>query len=266
MAEDFVVVPLACGGTFRFAVAGCGPRPSGCRLWTSSVTLAGAVEAELSTCVPALRGASTGSESLFPLPRRVLELAAGAGVPSIVAAGFGCADVTVSDCEDEALRILRGNVKRFQTFAQEQHPGASSAGNIAARRLDFSDPGHVAECAGATGFDFVLAADCCYEMGAAERLATAVNSLLAPSGLALLADRDRPGCSSTTVRQELCASAARRGLAVEELDVDGYFQRGLDVTGVPKELLSGCVDGRSFLLRIARQPRTSRLLQLDAMD
>lgn len=236
MPNGWVTVPLPQGGSLRFAPAGSGCGSSGCRLWTSSVVLCGALHA--------VRSRLSGL--------RAVELGAGAGAPGLLAARLGCSKVLVSDAGEEPLQVLRGNVKRFQaSLSGKEGEGC----RLDAAALDFTELRHVAACAGAERFDLVLASDCAYEPGKAAQLMAAVSNLLALGGFALVADRNRP-LSGPAVRAQFRAEAERYGLAVEELDPGQSFQEGLAAMGLingAEGLITGCVDGRSFLLRITWQ-------------
>uniref|UniRef100_A0A7S4PW53 Calmodulin-lysine N-methyltransferase n=1 Tax=Alexandrium monilatum TaxID=311494 RepID=A0A7S4PW53_9DINO len=250
---DWTTVPLAWGGSLRFASPGGAARPSGCRLWASAVALCGTLSRLLEP--PAKPPGSP--EGVPRRTLRVLELGAGAGAPGLLAAALGCAEVVVSDAGEEALGLLRGNVRRFRTAAS-----AGAVDRLAATRLDFGSAEELAVLAGR--FDLVLAADCCYERGAAGRLATAVETLLAPSGMALLADRDRPlGGSDGPVRARLRGDLERFGISVDELDASRGFAEGLAIMGVPGDLVTALIDGRSFILRAVRRPP---VVALDEMD
>jgi predicted nicotinamide N-methyase len=121
----------------------------------------------------------------------LIELGCGLGLPALVAARQGFA-VTATDYEEEALEGVRFN-------ADVNGLG----GRVATRILDWRSP----EPMGV--FERVVAADVLYEQHHAATLAAVIDLLLAPQGLALIAD---PGRLKADAFPPACRS---RGLVVE---------------------------------------------------
>ena len=119
------------------------------------------------------------AEALLAAPldgRRVLELGAGLGVPSIVAALRG-ASVLATDWYEEALAFCRANVARAGVA-------------VDTLLVDWFDP--PAEPFAAEPFDLVIGADVLYEPRHATPLAELIRRLVAPGGAAWIADPRRP--------------------------------------------------------------------------
>ena len=103
--------------------------------------------------------------------RRVLELGAGLGLPSLAAA-LGSADVLATDWAEDAVALLRANAERNHV-------------RLRAELARWDEP----ECFGA-GWDLVLAADVLYEQRNADQLLQLLPQLEAHE--ILLAEPGRP--------------------------------------------------------------------------
>jgi predicted nicotinamide N-methyase len=108
--------------------------------------------------------------------RRVVELGAGLGVPSLVAA-LGGADVLATDWYEPSLAFVSHNASRAGVA-------------VATMLVDWREPPAALLAAGP--FDLVMAADVLYEPRNAPPLAALVPRLVAPGGEVLLADPRRP--------------------------------------------------------------------------
>jgi predicted nicotinamide N-methyase len=100
--------------------------------------------------------------------RRVVEIGCGLGLPALVAARRG-ATVVAGDWKIEPLRLLRRSARL-------------SAAALSVVRLDWA---HVPLRG---GFDFCLMADVAYDPAAEGALVAALDAVLAPSGVAWVAD------------------------------------------------------------------------------
>lgn len=120
-----------------------------------------------------------------------VELGCGLGLPALVAARQGFT-VTATDYEEAALEGVRFNAA-----------ANGLEGRVATRILDWRSP----EAFGP--FDRIVAADVLYEQHHAAALAAVIDLLLAPHGLALVAD---PGRLKADAFPPACRS---RGLVVE---------------------------------------------------
>jgi predicted nicotinamide N-methyase len=105
--------------------------------------------------------------------RRAIELGAGLGLPSLVAASVGY-DATATDYYDDALRFVRRNAVR------------NLGRDLATALVDWRSLTD-----GLGRFDLVLAADVLYERPYAPLVARAVVGSLASGGLGLVADPGR---------------------------------------------------------------------------
>jgi predicted nicotinamide N-methyase len=132
--------------------------PYWAEIWPSGVALAEVVDRL------ALRG------------KRVLELGAGLGIPSLVAA-LGAADVLATDWADDAVSLLRDNAVRNGTALRVE-------------RVRWDEPAPLLRDA---PWDVVLAADLLYEERNAEQLLELLPRL---GGDLLLADPGRPFAKS----------------------------------------------------------------------
>lgn len=103
--------------------------------------------------------------------KRIIELGAGVGTVSVVAAAHG-ALVTATDYSDEALHFISYNALRNQVTLTAQH-------------LDWRNVG------GMGHYDLVLAADVLYERRNLLPVMTAIDTLLTPTGSACIADPRR---------------------------------------------------------------------------
>jgi predicted nicotinamide N-methyase len=142
-------------------------------VWPAALALARAVAAE--------RGVGPG--------RRVVEIGCGLGLPSLVAARRG-ASVVAADWKIEPLRLLRRSALLSEV-------------SLSVVQLDWTD----VPLRG--GFDFCLMADVAYDSSAEAALVLALDQLLAPSGLAWLAD------SVNTHRRTLIERLTSAGFSVE---------------------------------------------------
>lgn len=145
--------------------------------------------------------------------RRVLELGCGLAAPGLVAARSGAA-VTLTDVEDEALARAERNARRHRL-------------DVTVRRLRWGEP------AGDLGaaFDVVLGADVTYDARQRAPLVATIEAVLAPGGVAWLADPERITHRDLRVHTRLAVSVLGRfptppGLATsdgsEERDVVLY--------------------------------------------
>jgi predicted nicotinamide N-methyase len=133
--------------------------------------------------------------------RSLIELGCGAGlvVSAAAVAGF---DVVASDYYADALQFARVNANR------------NSGRDIAVRLLDWrAMPSDVGT------FDVVLASDVLYERAYGPLVAAALNTLLAPAGVALMADPGRIG------RDDFLQALGPLGFAVRRKD-DVPFEQG----------------------------------------
>lgn len=122
--------------------------------------------------------------------RRVIELGCALGAPGLTAARAG-ADVLLTDVEPEALELAAANAR-------------ANGLDVATRRLRWGDVPR--DLRGR--FDIVLGADVTYDPHERAPLLATIARLLAPGGLAWLADPER------TSRREL---AHHTSLAIEQL-------------------------------------------------
>lgn len=133
--------------------------------------------------------------------RSLIELGCGAGlvVSAAAVAGF---DVVASDYYADALQFARVNANR------------NSGCDIAVRLLDWrAMPSDVGT------FDVVLASDVLYERAYGPLVASALNTLLAPAGIALMADPGR------IARDDFLGALGPLGLQVRRQD-DMPFEEG----------------------------------------
>jgi predicted nicotinamide N-methyase len=128
--------------------------PYWAEIWPSAITLSSFIADEL---------ALTGS--------RVVEIGAGVGMASVVAAWKG-ASVLVTDYSLEALRFVRYNALKNRVALESQ-------------RLDW----RLVQCR--EQFDLLFAADVLYERVNLLPIVTAIDKLLKPDGVAYLADPRR---------------------------------------------------------------------------
>eukprot|EP00929_Paragymnodinium_shiwhaense_P062077 TRINITY_DN30998_c0_g1_i3.p1 TRINITY_DN30998_c0_g1~~TRINITY_DN30998_c0_g1_i3.p1 ORF type:complete len:248 (+),score=12.89 TRINITY_DN30998_c0_g1_i3:64-807(+) len=247
MADGWVKLPTARGATLRFSEAGASAMPSGCRLWAPAVILCGVLQAELQDTTAL-----------------ILELGAGVGAPGLYAAALGCSNVVLTDVCEKSLNLLSGNVKRFETWHQQNC--SERPPHLRVRPLDF----HNLESAPAAAIadirrcvDIILAGDVCYEPGAPKQLVEAIDVCLSPIGRAYIAYRDRP---ATPVDAELREEAARRSLYLTDLGAADAFASGLAVLGIPQGSISSCVDERTHVVCLRRVDATSTPVGLDQMD
>ncbi len=122
----------------------------------------------------------------WPPSLTALELGCGLGLPGIAALARGLR-VVFSDCDLTALRVARKNAE------------LNGYSNFELLPLDWRCPPE-----GLT-VPVLLASDLVYERRHVEPLAAAIAKLLAPDGICLLTDQDRP--PAEYLREELLANA-----------------------------------------------------------
>ena len=115
--------------------------------------------------------------------RRIVELGAGLGLPSLCAA-IGGADVTATDWYAPAVAFIRHNADR-------------NGAPLRALEVDWRDPPAALM---QTPFDLVIAADVLYETRNVEPLATLIPRLCANDGEVLIADPRRNDASALLER------------------------------------------------------------------
>mmetsp|Transcript_71421 Transcript_71421/g.232070 ORF Transcript_71421/g.232070 Transcript_71421/m.232070 type:complete len:285 (+) Transcript_71421:103-957(+) len=246
-SDTWMVQPLRWGGAIRFAGTGSGPMPSGCRLWAAALALVGALRRLPEAAVAG---------------RCVIELGAGCGLPGVSALPLGCRELVLSDSDEAALWLLRGNLQRCATPSAQICPPEPM---VSAIQLDFCDAMAVQRVVEMPGgqcprlFDVVLASEFVYESGVLQRFVAGVAILLAPGGLALAANRDRP-LAGPKLREQLRDEAAHHSLVVQILpaeDAARLFAEGLAHSGLSQDDVSGSVDPNTFLALITRADRAS---------
>ena len=121
--------------------------------------------------------------------RRVVELGAGLGLPSLAAALRG-ADVLATDWAEDAVTLLRENAARNGIA-------------LRAERVRWDEP---AALLGGAPWDLVLCSDVLYEQRNAERLLELLPRL---GGDVLLADPGRPAAEAFLARWDLDEEAER---------------------------------------------------------
>ena len=151
-------------------------------LWVSAIALAAHVRVR-----PGLAGA------------RVLELGCGTGLAGIAAAQAG-ARVVMTDYEADALLFARANAAI--------NLDATARGRVTAEFLDWRTPGTPGT------FDLVLGADIVYDRANFPILLPLLRRVLAPDGVALVAD---PGRS---IGQDFLAAAEEDGFTVTRAAAD----------------------------------------------
>lgn len=122
--------------------------------------------------------------------RRLIELGCGAGLVSTCAA-FAGFDVTATDYYEDATRFARVNAWR------------NASVDIAGRMIDWR-----AMPAELGGYEVVLASDVLYERPYGLLVADAITRVLAPNGVAIVADPGRVG------REPFLEALAGRGLRI----------------------------------------------------
>ena len=108
----------------------------------------------------------------WPAGHTAIELGCGIGLPGIAALAAGL-DVTFTDYDATALRFAAENARR------NGFPNPRTA------LLDWRTPP-------VERYDVVLASDLLYEERSVEPLAASIAALMAPGGVALVADNNRP--------------------------------------------------------------------------
>ena len=132
--------------------------------------------------------------------RRVIELGAGVGLPSLVAAAVGATSAVATDVDESGLEALAAAIA---------HNGPAVA-NAQPMRLDWFAFLRSERCgAPLSPAPVLLAADVNYESAAVPALVATVSALLAPGGALLLASREERIGLSAMVR-ELCATIGLR--------------------------------------------------------
>ena len=139
--------------------------------------------------------------------KTALELGCGVGLSTLAATSAGF-DVLSTDYYEDALDVTRANVFR-------------NLGTIARTRL--VDWRHLPQDLGT--FDLVFASDVLYEKEYAELLPVLLRGLLAPNGIALIAD---PGRVAAPVFVEACATHA--------LDIRGKETRPFEVGEIKQKI------------------------------
>ena len=133
--------------------------------------------------------------------RTAIDLGCGPGLVGIVAALLG-AETTLADLVPEAVELAAGNAR-------------ANGVAVEATTLDLRAPGALDR-----RFDLVLASDVLYEAPLAEDVPMAIATLLAPEGIALVADPLRP--HGETFRR----AARAAGLEVAEYERAAPGPRG----------------------------------------
>jgi predicted nicotinamide N-methyase len=151
--------------------------------------------------------------------KSALELGCGVGLSTLAATSAGF-DVLSTDYYEDALDVTRANVFR-------------NLGTIARTRL--VDWRHLPQDLGT--FDLVFASDVLYENEYAELLPVLLLGLLAPAGVALIAD---PGRVAAPVFVEACA---RHGLAIRKQETRpfeaGEIRQKIDLYEIGRGVDSG---------------------------
>ena len=158
-----------------------------------------------------LRGLAAGaSEPPPPLAgASVLELGCGHGVPGVVAALAGAADVTFQDFNAEVLHALTAPCVAAN-LARARHASAGGPPAPPPRLRFFSgDWGALPPLLPAASYDVVLSADTIYCTASQPRLLAAISAALRPGGCALVAAKNyyfvRPRCSTCFSRARVAA-------------------------------------------------------------
>lgn len=149
-----------------------------------------------------------------PEGKTLLELGAGCGVLSLVAARYGFARIVLSDIEEDALRFARANVLR--NGLQDQ---------VEVRFVDVSAPGKDPRFP--QGFDLIAASEILYLDDLHRPLLKFVDRHLAPDGKALFCTdlaRTKPHFAKLAARS---FKLAQGRIGVTSRDEDGEEQRRL---------------------------------------
>lgn len=149
-----------------------------------------------------------------PEGKTLLELGAGCGVLSLVAARYGFARIVLSDIEEDALRFARANVLR--NGLQDQ---------VEVRFVDVSAPGKDPRFP--QGFDLIAASEILYLDDLHRPLLKFVDRHLAPGGKALFCTdlaRTKPHFAKLAARS---FKLAQGRIGVTSRDEDGEEQRRL---------------------------------------
>ncbi|CAO1618208.1 unnamed protein product [Parajaminaea phylloscopi] len=157
-----------------------------------------------------------------------LEVGAGTGLPSLVAARMGAHGVVVTDYPDEGiLANIRRNVAR-----QPLAPGVPSAMQVAG--LSWGEPSHekavLAQSPSQKGFDLVIAADTLWISSTHSLLLHSLLTLVARHGRVLVAAGFHSGYPAVRRFFELC-----------ERGIKGLGKLVPDETAVPAEGAESCL-------------------------
>jgi len=150
----------------------------------------------------------------------LIELGCGLGLPALTAARQGFA-VTATDYEEPALEGVRYNAERN-----------GLTGRVSTRLVDWRSPPD-----DLGSFDRVVAADVLYEQHHAAALAAVIDGVLAPHGVALVAD---PGRLKAAAFPPACRD------------------RGLVVDTKPARRPHGATGGPEIVLYVVTRPTASR--------
>ena len=149
--------------------------------------------------------------------QRVVELGAGAGLPSLVAASLGAAHVVATD------------VDKFSVEAMQRHADRNRLSDrVVAARLDWAAHEACAEVAhDGNGWSVILAADCNYTTKAVPPLLRTIDALLARPGTLLLASREqRIGLSECLASLAAAPSSSGGGLGLRLERVVTFSEEG----------------------------------------
>jgi predicted nicotinamide N-methyase len=165
--------------------------------------------------------------------KRLVELGAGLGIPSLVAAARGCRSVTLMDREPLALHCALSTAECCGLTVGAV--GDEREGVVSASVCDW---GEFAEQAG-EGIDAVLAAEVLYDPSDAAPLAECVASLLAGGGKLLLADPAEGRAVGCRERLVVALEASGATVSVEPLaSVEGLDPAALQADSSSKQELT----------------------------
>ncbi len=141
--------------------------------------------------------------------KRVLEIGAGLGLPSIMAS-FYTADIVVTDYMQEAIDFAASNWKlNHQT------------GRASFEILDWRTTAAFSQ-----KFDIVLASDVAYEKGGFDKLFSALTNLLKPEGMVLLSEPNR------YIGKPFIERIKREKNVIEEVSFDVNLYSNIDKVNV----------------------------------